>query len=80
MVPAIAIPILGENLVADKGLHSFFDTGADGVELVRHIGGNAANSLPADRTPPNPKTDFIPLGMKKSSWAGMYVLPTASGT
>jgi hypothetical protein len=41
MVPAIDIPIVGENLVADKGRHGFFDTGADGAELVPHIGGNA---------------------------------------
>jgi|TARA_B100001146_G_scaffold90876_1_gene80578 hypothetical protein len=41
MVPAITIPIVGENLVADKGLHGFFDTGADGAEFVHRIGGNA---------------------------------------
>ena len=38
------------------------------------------NSSPENRTLPNPKTDFIPLGMMKSSWAGMYGLPTDSGT
>ena len=38
------------------------------------------NSSLEDRTPPNPKTDFIPLGMTKSSWVGMYGLPTDSGT
>jgi len=42
MVPAITIPIVGENLVADKGLHGFFDTGADGAELGHRIGGNVA--------------------------------------
>ena len=29
MVPAITIPIVGENLVADKGLHGFFDIGGN---------------------------------------------------
>ena len=29
MVPAITIPIVGENLVADKGLHGFFDMGGN---------------------------------------------------
>ena len=38
------------------------------------------NRTPEDSTPPNPSTDLIPYGITNSLWAGMYGLPTASGT